>query len=251
MGTTTSTSYSESSIYPITFNGRVFTVTRRSTNTMINELNPQTAATLHSVNFDSTNFTVLGDRVYFRDRTVTDFYGKRSGGGQLMVQDLQGGLAKELLPYGHEDNGGELLTAGNTLVSVLHDFDTGTAAIRSHDLITGEVTQVLYPGIPDGTFFSGSDGLYQLVQEGRTYWVNRYPLLGASQTLLEIELDAGEEGLIADQDKGKILLLAYGADFKVRSVLLHDIASNVTENVPIEEFGPAAGGLDYEFVVLD
>ncbi|MBI5553279.1 MAG: hypothetical protein HY917_00905 [Candidatus Diapherotrites archaeon] len=254
MDTTTSTSYSESTIYPLTMDNRLFIVTRRSTDTALRELNPKTGDTLHSISFDSINFTVVNDLVFFRDRIQNDFRGDRSAGGAIMVQSLNGGSATELLAYGDPDNAGELYTAGQALVSVTRDFSDNTSnatitrSVRRHDLATGRVSQVLFEGLPDGTFISGSDALYQLVQDGRLFQVNRIPLNGPATAVLEVELEEGERGLSLDEVNGQLVLIAYDSDFKVKNVFFHSLATNETTEIPAQDF---AGTRVQEFQALE
>src|SRR3989344_1813504 len=250
MASTVSTSYSESTIYPMTQNGRLFTVTRRSTSTVLNEGDPKNASAISSTTFDATNLTVVGDKVYYRDRIVNDFYGRRSGGGALVVQSLGTASGSDLLSYGAADNDGDFFTAQNALVSVVTDYDSEPASIRRHDLFTGKVSEELFSNVSSGTFFSGSDALYGYVKNGSVYTVKRFGLDGTAKSLIEVALDSDEKGLSIDEDSGKLLIVSYGSDYLLKSAQLYDVASNSTEEISIV----SSSGLksqEYAFVFLN
>ncbi|MDO8624527.1 MAG: hypothetical protein Q7R47_00435, partial [Candidatus Diapherotrites archaeon] len=247
MATTTSYSYSTSSISPITVNGRFFTATRRTTSTSLVELDPKNATTKSTTVFDATNFAIVGGKVYYRDRIVDDFYGNRSGGGALMVQDLGTVTGTTLLPYSDPDNKGDFFTAGNALVSVVTDYDTKTASIRAHDLSTGKVAEELFSDVSAGDFFPGSDGLYRSVKNGDTYTVSRYKPDGTSKDLIEIELEAGETGFYLDEADGSLLIVSYGADWKVKKVSLYDGTAETERTIAVSSIG-SSSAQGYSFV---
>ena len=167
-----------------------------------------------------------------------------------MMQNMQSTQPVELQPY--QENRGVLYGAAGALLSVSYDYDAKTNSIRRHDPETGKITEVLYEDIPDGgQFIAGDDALYELVKEGLLYRLNRYPLDGNAKALLEIELDPDEKGVSVDVGQGKVMIVSYGSDFKAKSLLLYDLATDVLEEVPLKSgFGPSSR-LEYEFVLVD
>jgi hypothetical protein len=253
MGTTTSYSYSTSSISPYTIDGRLFTIVSRSTVTTINEIDPKTAKLKGSVSLQggTSSYAIVGNDVYYRIKESTDFYGKHSGGGQLMKQSLLGGSPEEILPYGDPDNSGRLYSAGNNLVSVVYnDSSLQTDTIFLHDTATGKVTKTLYTGVPTGLYLSADDALYELSLIDNVYWITRYPVEG-EPTTLPLELETGESGLSIDAENGVVLIVTYN-DSNVVSVQSYDMVNGGSlRSVNIEPFGSSYSKDSYQFVFLE
>ncbi|GEM_PF-3181099 len=251
MGATKSYSYSKSSIFPITLYGRSFYFIERGTSSTITEIDPKSAKVKSSAPAAGARFAIAGDKFYFHEKVRTDLFDKRTGGGELMAQNLNGGAPVQLLAYGDSDNQGVMYGAGNALFSLSYDPGTKASTIRRHDLQTGKVTGVLHTNIPPGgQFFSGGDGLYHVTASGKIYTVSLYPLQGEVKGVLQVELDADEYGLSVDEEDRKLLLVSYGKDFKVKNILLHDLATDVTSEIPFKSPFGSNSVLDYQFIIL-
>jgi len=196
---------------------------------------------VNSTGFNSNNYAIVGDTVYFRDRETEDLFGNHASGGNLMMQRLGSSTASQLLPYGDADNGGDLYTAGTSLVSVLTNFSgTGsnqvvTTTIRLHNASTGKISRVLFEDAPWGTFVSGDDALYQLVSDNGTYTVNRFPATGDATELLSITLDAGEQGAMIDEANGIITLASHGSYNRLQSIAQYTIATGDFTELPLQD----------------
>ena len=253
MSTTSSTSYSKSSIKPFTMNGKLFSITSRSTVTSIYELNPKTAETITHTSVQANNVVIVGDYAYYRKKIGTDLYGKRTGGGQLMRQSLNGGIAEEVLSYEDKSNKGVLYGVGDILVTLAYDIETDTYSVRSHDN-NGNVKKTIISGIPRTEFtttVAGDDALYRVVKmSNKIFQIHRFPLEGESTAMAEVELDNTEKGIAIDAEDGKVMIATYGDNSKVNDVSLYSIDRGNVEQLEIESFG-SSSAYDYQFMFLE
>lgn len=250
MGTTTSYSYSKGYISSHTLDGRVFLFRHRGSSSTLTEVDPKNAEVKGSIPINDVDFAIVGDDVYFREEVRKDLFDKRTGGGELMVQNIKGSPPKIVLEYGDSSNNGRFYGTANSLISVLYDFSTKTDSIRIHNLESGEIKQIIYENIPTGFYFEGDDALYQVIVSDKIYDVYRLRLDGNRDLVLELELEEGEKGISIDEQDGKLLIVTYKNIFDVTQILLYDIKSNMLEDIPFEPFGSTSSP-DYQFVILD
>jgi len=250
MGTTTSYSYSKAYISVHTIDGRVFLFRHRGGSSTLSEVDSRNAETKGSIPIDDVDFAVIGDDVYFREEIRKDLFDKRTGGGELFIQNLKEDSPRMVLDYGDSSNKGRFYGVSGSLISVLSDYSTEKDTIRIHNLQTGDIIKTIYQDIPSGFYFEGDDALYQIISDGKIYEVYRLSLQGQKDLVLKLELEEGEKGISIDQENGKLLIVSYKPIFEVVQILLYDMASNSLEEVPFEPFGSTSSP-DYQFVILD
>lgn len=249
VSTSISPSYAKKAVYPYTTNGRLFVATdwgsdwtSKEARWDLQEFDPATGKAVGgSTTFYASGFAVVGGKVYYRESTTTDLFGKVVSGGELKVQSLSGGLAKQLLAASHPDNGGTLFGVGDALLSVAYGgtAEKPTLTIRKHDLGTGAAT-VLHanvartPNLYDD-IFPGQGGLYHLTQSGRTVTVTRYPVEGAPRGLISVDLEGAETGIHLAEDKGKLLILAL-SNVRFTGAQVYDLATGAVSALKIAPF---------------
>lgn len=249
VSTSVSPSYAKKAVYPYTAGGRLFVATdwgsdwtSKETRWDLQEFDPATgkAVGVASTLYAST-FAVTGGKVYFRESTTTDLFGKVVSGGELKVQDLGKGTAKQLLASGHPDNGGTLFGAGDALLSVVGGGTATqpTLTIRRHDAQTGAAT-TLHSNIartPNlyNDIYPGKSGLYHLTQSGRTITVTHYPVAGSPKAPIAVDLEGDETSIEVAEDRGKLLILAL-SNVKVTSAQVYDLATGEVSPLKISPF---------------
>lgn len=265
LSTSVSPSYAKKAVYPYTAGGRLFIATdwgsdwtSKEARWDLQEFDPATGKALGgSATFYASQFAVVRGKVYYRESVTTDLFGKVVSGGELKVQSLGGGLAKQLLASGHPDNDGALYGVGDHLLSVAYGgtAEKPTLTIRKHDPGTGAAT-TLHSNIARtanlyNDIFPGQNGLYHLTQSGRTVTVTRYPVEGAPKSLISVDLEGNETGIHLAEDKGKLLILAL-SNVRFTGAQVYDLATGAVSALKIAPFSQPVsyGRLGVPFLVL-
>ncbi len=261
--TASSPSYAKKALYPFTFNNKLYVLSDwgadwaiKNDQFNIEEIDPRTGiAKSASITFYGGNFAIIGDKLYYRKTVKEDLFGKKIGGGQLIVKSFKDSVEKELLSASDPSNKGILYGVGNNLLSVVYDEGTKTSSIKQLNLETARVEKTLHEGIPSGQIYGGSDALYILQGEGQTKIITRYPLQGQLEDLFEVELDQGES-IQLDEDKGKILISTQvfktGQGIVTRQLSLYNLALKEVKDIPLKEFSPSGNtALGGQFLIME
>jgi hypothetical protein len=231
--TIASPSWSKASLYPVTFEGRLFAIkdqgadwTSKNKRFDIEELDPVTGRTLSRTTVTAEWLTVVGDQLYYQTKTEEDFWGSgRITGGQVRA-----------------------MTLGDHLVSLT---DNG---LRRHDLRTGEVIgeTPVNPGLMSNmwpsqySIFYGDDSVYWARETGESTDIHiiRLPADGEPEGLLTFEMDGTETGLTIDAHQGKVTVGVTSSvpptGLAVTQVFLMDLVTRTAEELVINEHIPAS-----------
>ena len=242
MGTTRSTSYSTSSINPITHDGRLFLFRHRGSASTLTEVHPYSGEVLRTTPVGDGDVAIVGENAYYRSEVRTDLYDERTGGGEFMLQPLSGGAPTVLLEYDDPANIGTFHGTANSLFSATPD---GT--VRMHDTQTGAVRRIVAEPLGPGKFIAGDAALYLLHSENNAYTITRITENGA-EGLLEITLEPGERALTIDEASGKLLIVVTKQGNE-KDVILYDIATGRQQPVATIPFGQALPYEEYQFLL--
>lgn len=241
----TSTSYSKNVAYPYT-SGQRFFVARdwesdwdiKDTSWTLEEIDPITGNQKGSSTFSADGFAVVGNNIFYRSPRESNAYGGYTGGELMSMPFGQSSSGTELQTY--DSSRGWLYAIGNNLITTPLDVTQKTYSIRLHNLQTGAVSSTLYSDIPYSVspkLFPGENALYQVVETGtKTYEIDRYPITGSAETLLEVELEAGEKDVYVAEDDNMVALFIIDDSNRVSHLYLHDYVKRTTEEVSIEPF---------------
>lgn len=245
-----STSYSKSSIYPLTVGDRLYAIrdwgsewamdNKRFT---VEELDPYTGATRSSTDITGEWFTFLNDQVFFQSAITEDFWSGRKGGGKLRVKALGAFDERDLTV---EDV--RLHSVGDRLVSV------GQQEIRWHDPATGEVQSTSYVDTlateniwPDSRhiFFGDKSVLWGWSGSGSPRInITRAPIDGEPEELIIFDIEDQLTGLVVDEHEGMVLVgFASSVPPKgigITRIFLIDTSTDGFTKLPVEQHIPSA-----------
>ena len=250
------TSFSKSSIYPITVEGRLYVVrdwgsdwTIDNQRFTIEELDPISGSVLFGGSISAEWFTIAGDQVFYISAVIRDLFGNATGGGKQMVLDLTTGSVREL-----DQADRRLRYVANSLVSL------DGQSVRSHSILTGAVeSSTQYDGPLLADVWPHSERVFQ--GDSAVYWaadialpdlavIAAYPDGSIAQVLtFDPESDVD---LALDEHDG--LLLIGGIDnsgrrgLGITSLSTFDLSTGEVNEIPIDQFigsarAEAGGGI--------
>ncbi|MFC1662882.1 hypothetical protein ACFL04_01790 [Patescibacteria group bacterium] len=251
----TSKSYSKQSKYPYTNNGRLFLLTdwgsdwaADNTRWDLTELDPQDGKrTGTNISFSSGSFAVAGDILYYTTPVTTDSLTRLvTSYGKLMAKNMNSSAAAdEVLTFtGYEDRG-SLYGVGDSLLLInfkptgqrimtIYTFDpvTQTFSPLYSDLVVAELTA--------NNIFRGDTALYLISQEDSTIFVDRYPVDGQEEGLLEIDLETDEESVYVAEDRGQVLVYVSSKLpdelAKIRLAIIYDLETQEFSEIEVGPF---------------
>ncbi|MFQ6029028.1 MAG: hypothetical protein ACE5Q6_16230 [Dehalococcoidia bacterium] len=249
--TVASPSWSKTSIYPVTYGGRLFAIidhgadwNSKNKRFDIEELDPVTGRTLSRTTITGEWLTVVGDQLYYQTKTEKDFWGSgRITGGQVRAMTL-GDFAERDLSLRRV----RLHAVGDHLVSL---SDNG---LQQHDPDTGEVIgeTLVNPGLMSGmwpsqySIFYGDDAVYWARETGESTDVQviRVPVNGEPEGLVVFEMEGYETGLTIDEHQGQVTIGITSSvpptGLAVTQVFLLDTVNQTAEELVIDEHIPAS-----------
>jgi hypothetical protein len=204
VGSTVSYSYSSSYIYPLTANGKLYTISTRS-GIDIQGYDPKTLldttqATNVYTNDTHKGYAVVGDRVFYIDSY-----------GDLNVVHFDDPYNKELLleKGNHTLSARSFYGVGDALISTY--FENDEYLIRYHNTQTGDVERVLarVSEVYFGYFYAGDEALYWLwFDEGskvmKVYMLDIQSL--SIKQIFQMTLEETPYNLVVDDSNGKIFI---------------------------------------------
>jgi len=244
-----STSYSKSSLYPITADGRLFIIrdwgsdwNGKNNRFDIDEMDPVTGVTLSSNDIHAEWFAISGDRIYFKSEVKYDLFGNPSGGGRLMVTTLGSIETEEIArtaDFFRAVEGG--------LISFTSD------EVRLHDPATGSPTAIaaMDPVLADNVWpyaqqvFTGDSAIYWAVQNAPlTADIVSLAPNGTVSPVLSLEFDPEDVGITVDEHNGIIMIggvtSSNSRGLAIDTVFIIDSATGDIEEIPINTFIPSA-----------
>lgn len=246
-----STSYSKSSIYPVTVGDRLFSIrdwgsewTVDNQRFTVEELDPHTGATLSSTDVTGEWFTFLNDQVFFQSAITQDFWTGGRGGGKLKVKTL-GALVEQDLAV----EGVRLYSVGDRLASV------GEQEIRWHNPATADVQSTSYVETlstesvwPDSRhIFFGDKSVFWGWYDSELSRINimRAQINGEPEALVIFELEGEQTGLVVDEHEGMVVIgFASSVPPKgigiTRVFLMDTSTSDSFTELPVGQFIPSA-----------
>lgn len=241
--TFSSLSYSKSFAYPITKGNRLFIIREwgdsgdRDIET-VRETDPLTGDVISETRLSpsASSVAIVDNQIYFKTPVVSDFYGRRTGGGKLYVQTIGSSNSQQLDALDGPELG-KIYGVGSRLLSVARG---DMIEIRSH-ASTGAVERTLY-SIQD-TFvtppeiYEGETALYlagKASESPDVYQIYRLGLDGKDEGIMEITLSADEDNILIDEEKGKVLVSIL-KDFKISSVVVYDLATKTSEEITLNK----------------
>jgi len=238
----TSASWSKSSCYAFTVDGRLFIArdwdsdwTADDATWGLEEYEPVSGDKLSTIQFEAGSFAVINDKVYYNTPIIKDFYGRVTGGGDLKVQSLTSSSSTLV----KEDFSGRLYGVGDYLLAVMWNYIEETLNISTVDLSSGAVT-LLYTmsdaNSPTNDLFPGHNAMYHLVEDGSIIYINRYPVVGEAKTILTVELTGDEERVYVGEDNGIVALLIIDSSYKIIGLNTYDLTTEEISEVSIMSF---------------
>ncbi len=214
MKTIVTASYAKSTIYPMTVDGRLFTVrdlgtdwTIKNKNFEIEELDPVTGRLISSTSVEAEWFTVLGDRLYFQSG-IDDFWPGQPRGGHLKVKQLGDGTRqteRQLSVKGYRFH-----AVDGQLVSLTD------AQINVHNPETGEVmySRQIDPGLIGGIWpsqrsvFFGDEAIYwaALFDDPSEAHIIRATTDSEPTSVVRLEMEGYETGVVIDEVPGMLMI---------------------------------------------
>jgi len=270
MKTYTSASYSRSVMYPYTAAGRFFTVrdwgsdwSGDNDRWTLSEINPLTGDSVGAdTQFNAGSFAVVKDKIYFTKGGNKDSLGRVTSNPKLMTMDL-GEYKEQQIREFEYGTSGTLYSGNDYLFSVLGDYsaDQITLEIRTIDLDNGNL-EILYSNIITdrsglANIFPGNNAIYHLSKQGNIIQIHRYPVVGNSEALLEVELEGDEKNVYLAEDNNKLAILTSslisGKGYRMTSLFVYDLDTKELEDIKIEPFNVLASysRIGFPFLVLE
>ena len=249
MKTISSPSWAPSSIYPLTVDGRLFSIrdwrsdwTSRDKHFTIEELDPVSGRTLSTTNIYAEWFTFSGDKVFYKSEVSEDLWGRPSGGGRLMVKTL-GSPTEETLAEETE----RLRAIGDTLLAIsgteVQRHSPPGVGVKTVGAVDESLLENIWPNARK--MFAGDSGIYWAVETvpGEVDVVS-LSADGSVSRLFSIELDAGEVDLVIDEHDGLILVGAISSapprGLAVTQIFTFDPATGESEEIVTDQHIPSA-----------
>ncbi|MBI2666506.1 hypothetical protein HYX13_02745 [Candidatus Woesearchaeota archaeon] len=265
----TSASWSQNVLYPFTTAGRFFVLRdwgsdwdADNSQWTLYEIDAKTGEQLSETGFNTDSFAVVGNKIYLSTGRTTDFYGRVTSYGKLEVMNLGESSsynARELLKYSEQNPSGTLYGVGDGLMAVSWDYmgEQMVIDIYSINPDSGIRTKLYENLMVDDFSFSniypGKDALYILTKNGNKVFINRYPLLGEPQSLLEVELEGEEQNVYVAEDDEQLGIFIARKDWKVHSMILYDLKTKESRGIVIEPFSVDASfnRVGFPFLVIE